>query len=234
MSSGMSHQKEPGGQSRGRRKVVLIPGRGLTGPPPPAAGRQLTLLPVHQDGAVGPGRAVALHGVAVVTVVLLVPEGAVLHHLLRCTTGSQQAPLAPQGPPPPGAHPQGSCPPGPTPQGQRHPLGKNTSPLHRSGILTRSIRVCKSVPHLPILSLTWELGFWEMCLTQRRGHCGPAWPGTCPCCVHTPAQAGAPVPDSLVPNQLCPWPGSMCLLPGFRDPSQIWNPHLDCAASASV
>lgn len=46
---------------------------------------QLTFLPVDQDRAVGPGAAVALHGVAVSAVVILVPEGAVLHHLFRWT-----------------------------------------------------------------------------------------------------------------------------------------------------
>lgn len=45
----------------------------------------LTFLPVDQDGAVGPRAAVALHSVAVIAVVIFVPEGAVLHHLFRWT-----------------------------------------------------------------------------------------------------------------------------------------------------
>lgn len=45
----------------------------------------LTFLPMDQDGGVGPRAAVALHGVAVSAVVILVPEGAVLHHLFRWT-----------------------------------------------------------------------------------------------------------------------------------------------------
>lgn len=87
MSRGMSHQKEPGGQSRrergGRGAAVPIPHQGLVGCPLP--GCQLTLLPVHQDSAVGPGGAITLHGVAVGAVVIFVPEGAVLHHLIGCT-----------------------------------------------------------------------------------------------------------------------------------------------------
>lgn len=43
----------------------------------------LTFLPVDQDSAVGPRAAVTLHGVVVSAVVILVPKGAVLHHLFR-------------------------------------------------------------------------------------------------------------------------------------------------------
>lgn len=86
----MSHQKEPGGQSRKERGRgggwrFSSPRPGSDGPPAPATGCRLTLLLVHQDSAVGPRGAVTLHGVAVVAVIVLVPEGAVLHHLLRCT-----------------------------------------------------------------------------------------------------------------------------------------------------
>lgn len=90
-SRGMSHQKDLGGQSveageeekeGGTAHSPLEPAR-----PPAGPGCQLTLLLVHQDGAVGPGGAVALHRVAVRAVVLFVPEGAVLHHLLCCARG---------------------------------------------------------------------------------------------------------------------------------------------------
>lgn len=79
-------------------------------PLPRAARRQLTLLLVHQDGAVGPGAAIALHGVAVVAVVVLVPEGAELHHLLRCRHGRSAGRPTPEaqplrGVPCSGAHP---------------------------------------------------------------------------------------------------------------------------------
>ena len=72
---------------------------GLPGPPLPA--RQLTLPPLHQDSAVGPGGAVTLHRVTVGAVVILIPEGAVLHHLLRCrnkqSAGHRPQPGAPPG-----------------------------------------------------------------------------------------------------------------------------------------
>lgn len=89
MSRGMSHQKVPGGHSREERggggSQCHPPEAGLTGHPGPSLpARRLTLPPLHQDGAVGPGGAVTLHGVTVGTVVILIPEGAVFHHLLRC------------------------------------------------------------------------------------------------------------------------------------------------------
>lgn len=107
MSRGMSHQKVPGGHSgggggRGRSRChVSAPHplglRQAAHLPQPAC--QLTLPPLHQDGAVGPGGAITLDGVTVGTVVVLVPEGAVLHHLLRCTRRRSAGHPSPPGPP---------------------------------------------------------------------------------------------------------------------------------------
>lgn len=58
----------------------------------------------------------------------------------------------------------------------------------------------------------------------------------CPAICHLP-KPGDPSPDSLVPNQVCPLPGSVCPgqttcpLPGFRDPREVWNLCLDFLTS---
>lgn len=84
---------------------------------------QLTFLPVDQDRAVGPGAAVALHGVAVGAVVILVPEGAVLYHLFRWT--HRMLAWYPD-PSPPRGVPQGLL------RGLLQGLGKGVSPLTRN------------------------------------------------------------------------------------------------------
>lgn len=112
-------------QGERRKEAVRMPTRaaGAAG----CAICQPTFFPVYQHGAVGARAAFTLHSVTVSAVIVLVPEGAVLHHLFRWT----HRPLAwhpdrtqpsTQGPPGPGD----VLPPlWPLSQG----LGKGVSPL---------------------------------------------------------------------------------------------------------
>ena len=143
-------------------------------PRPTLPARRLTLPPLHQHGAVGPRGAVPLHGVTVGTVVVLVPEGAVLHHLLRCRhrwSAGHPTPARSTSGPGEGSAPHHGLALGPTLpitgsgwRGGGLSLGKNVSSwqtVHMGGgevgaALPRTVKARKSVP---VLGITQELGF---------------------------------------------------------------------------
>lgn len=175
---------------------------------------------MHQDGAVGPRGAVTLHGVAVVAVIVLVPEGAVLHHLFRCTQTVSRAPR------PTSQRPRAQR---GVPYSRTHPacdraggasLGKKLVPWHRVGPwLAQRTKGCKSGPPPPHPGHHPGVGLLEHSsgLEESRP-CGPVAPLCTPAVFMSLPKADAPSPDSLVPNQLCPLPGSVWPRPGHVSP----------------
>lgn len=154
MSRGMSHQKEPGGQSRKekrerRRRAVPMPSQGLPGPPPLSARR-----PAHPSSC-APGRCCWVPGhrrpprcscscshrprlgrSSILPLPLLSPQT-----VSRVPHPTSQHPRAQSGVPYSGAHPVHCRAGGSSP-------GKNASPLAWGWgpVLPRSLRGCKSVP----------------------------------------------------------------------------------------